>query len=269
MREIAASESSYSDFHYLVELIDHLRACGFEGRVFQVLKDPTVLLPDMRGLHFVIRSSKFVRTCYSGHWRGLDSMLGRELMRKIVYSKALLIFALQTLEPYHSITMKAEGAPYAEALRRALALEQQPNLLLFLGRQFLFDEINEDSGPQFSLDLLEIINWELPEGTTLALMELISRSRKTELLWPPVLENQNGISSTKIGMLEIRSDMPSRRPRAVRRLDIKNVLSSLAGIRLDAASRRQLLSLLEGYLHEKDFAELSLAITEGCSRFLQ
>lgn len=254
LREIASIEGIYSDFAYLVDLIDHLKSCGVTGEVTQIVEQPKGDIPDIRGLHFLVRNVDVTAPCYNPHWQLLDNPLSRDRIKRIVRSGGLVFIGLQTFGHFHSVAADPGTNEFAGHIGRAVGFESEPPLVLFLGRQAVFGDVN---GHPLTDDLLELAAWRLPAATLLTALELISQAKGADWLAP------------QSGLIEVRSQTTGEKPKRARRELVSKLKDSFSGVSLFRDTAIDLLALLKPYVSPRDLTDLAEYFLATCESHLE
>lgn len=162
-----------SELSYMTDFVDHLRDCGITGEIVQLTTRPSGL-PDVRGLHLLVREVRRSHKCWSGHWKMLDNPDARERLGGVLRAGRLLFIALQTFANYHSAVADPDVNGQTGRVRKMLAREGSASLLVFVGRNAVF----EDEGGLVD-DLLTLATLgDLPARPLMSTFELISSARR-------------------------------------------------------------------------------------------
>lgn len=257
LREVVAQDADFANT-YMIEFLNQLQACGFQGQILRIMDHPQLVIPEVRGLYFLVRNVDPIRGCVSKHWHGLDSLAVRQQIRRLAQSNTTVLIALQSFWPFHSAYFDGQTSPYARELADVTGRETPSDRLFLLGRPFLFEYVDEDEARPLALDMLKIANFDVPGSLTLVLMELVARANRAEI--------QNEQAPT---MLEIRSHRFTRWPAPARKTDLKAVIEEISRTRLSLSVRRQVADILKRQLHAKDFSFIGPHLgLPGCSDLL-
>lgn len=249
-RAAVATEDWQPWGQYIIALLDQLQTCGFQGQVVRLYEHPNAPV-DTMGLYYLARTAEFKRSCLSGHWAGLDNADVRRQLKRLVDNGELVLFALQTQWPYHTMLVDPETSPFGTELRHFLSREAVAGHILFLGRNFLFPNIFDEGAAGYSIDFLRMIALT-PAPLSIALTAAMARANRDELT--PGIKREG--HDTLPGTLYIRDRIRRRMQVYLRKSDFQFIRDSVEGVNLHFSVRRTLSSLLAEHLRPTDYQQV-------------